>query len=294
MKSKKRWVQILIGIPLNYQDLLVGQLAALGFGGFLQENDVLSCYIEHHRWTHALGTSFRELLIRFHHEFPTLELGFYKRTVRDQNWNATWERSIGIVEATRRIIIKPSWKKLRARDKNKIVLQIDPKMSFGTGHHETTRLSLVLLEKYLYPGTAILDVGTGTGILAIAAAKLGASSALGVDIDEWSVINAKENIKRNRESKKVNVVLGGTEKIPKRKFDLIIANIDLPTITKNFSRLVKKIHPAGIIILSGLLTTDLTSVLNILQTHKMVPMEIISENEWVALAFSKTYADNDD
>lgn len=294
MKSKKRWVQILIGIPSNYQDLLVGQLAALGFGGFLQEDDVLSCYIEHHRWTRTLESSFHDLLTRFQHEFPTLELRFHRRAIRDQNWNATWERSIGIVEATRRIIIKPSWKKLRARDKNKIVLQIDPKMSFGTGHHETTRLSLVLLERYLHQGMAILDVGTGTGILAIAAAKLGASSALGIDIDEWSVINAKENIKRNRESKKVKMVWGGTEKIPKKKFDLIIANIDLPTITKNFSRLVKKIHPAGIIILSGLLTTDLTPVLDILQTHRIVPMEIINENEWVALALSKAYADNDD
>lgn len=294
MKSKKRWVQILIGIPSNYQDLLVGQLAALGFGGFLQEEGVLSSYIEQQHWTRTLENSFRNLLTRFHHEFPTLELRFHKRTVRDQNWNSTWERSIGIVEATHRIIIKPSWKKLRARDKDKIVIQIDPKMSFGTGHHETTRLSLVLLEKYVHPGMAVLDVGTGTGILAIAAAKLGASAALGIDIDEWSVINAKENIRRNRQLKKVKVVLGGIAKIPKRKFDLLIANIDLPTITETFSHLVKKVRPGGFIILSGLLTTDLTAALHILQSRSTTPMEIISENEWVALALIKPYAYNDD
>lgn len=290
MKSKKRWVQILISIPISHQDLLVGQLAALGFGGFLQEDDVLSSYIVQQHWTTKLESSFRDLLARFQKEFPQLKLSFQKRIVRDQNWNALWERGIGIVEATNRIIIKPSWKKLRSRDKNKIVIHIDPKMSFGTGHHETTRLSLVLLEKYLQADMAVLDVGSGTGILAIAAAKLGAASAFGVDIDEWAVLNAKENIKRNRESKKVNVVLGGIEKIPKRKFDLIIANIDLPTFRTMFSRLVKKAHPHGIIILSGLLTTDLTSALDILQSEGIAPMEIINENEWIALALTKAHA----
>ena len=286
MKSKKRWVQILINIPISHQDLLVGQLAALGFGGFLQEDDVLSSYILQQHWTAKLESSFRDLLARFQKEFPQLELSFRKRVIRDQNWNATWERGVGIVEATNRIIVKPSWKKLRARDRNKIVIHIDPKMSFGTGHHETTRLSLVLLEKYLQAGTAILDIGTGTGILAIAAAKLGAASAFGIDIDEWAVLNAKENIKRNRAEKKVKVALGGIEKIPKRKFDLIIANIDLPTIRTVFSRLVKKAHPHGIVILSGLLTTDLAPVLEILQSEGIAPMDIINENEWVALALT--------
>ncbi|MBI3579515.1 MAG: 50S ribosomal protein L11 methyltransferase [Ignavibacteriales bacterium] len=290
MKSKKYWVQILISIPIDHQDLLVGQLAVLGFGGFLQEDDILSCYLVQQHWTTKLESSFRDLLARFQKEFPQLKLSFQKRIVRDKNWNAIWERGIGIVEATNRIIIKPSWKKLRARDKNKIVIHIDPKMSFGTGHHETTRLSLALLEKYLQPDMAVLDVGTGTGILAIAAAKLGAASAFGVDIDDWAVLNAKENIKRNRESKRVKIVLGGIEKIPKRKFDLIIANIDLPTIRTVFPRFAKKAHPHGIIILSGLLTGDLAPVLDILQSEGIAPLEIVNENEWVALALTKAYA----
>lgn len=166
--------------------------------------------------------------------------------------DAAWERQAGIVEATDRIIIKPSWKKLRKGDRGRIVLHIDPKMSFGTCHHETTRLCLFLLQEYVKRSGHVLDFGCGTGALAIAAVKLGARSALAVDNDLWAIRNARENVRKNR----VRVASRELFRLPDREFDLIVANIDLPTITNTLPLLVKKLRLEGVLILSGLLTSD--------------------------------------
>jgi ribosomal protein L11 methyltransferase len=288
--KKREWTQVTITSPVKYQDLLVGQLAALGFKGFLQEDTSLSCYVLQTEWKKGMKERLAFLLDKFSKEFKGAHFSIATATIKERNWNEEWENSIGIVEATSNIIIKPSWKKLRKRDKGKIVLHIDPKMAFGTGHHETTRLSLVLLEEHLRSGMNVLDFGSGTGILAIAAVKLGAASALAIDNDPWAVENAQENITRNRVPRTVKAIEGDGSKLPKQPFDLIIANIDFPTITKHMPNLVRKLKPQGILILSGLLTTDLTDFLDNISHQGIVPLEMLNENEWVALALIKADA----
>ncbi|MCI0706637.1 MAG: 50S ribosomal protein L11 methyltransferase [Ignavibacteriae bacterium] len=286
--KKRTWKQVVLSIPESHHELLTGSLVALGFGGFVQEETRLTGFIPSRAWTHAVEVKFRNLLSRFRKEFPQLEGRYMLRTVREKNWNAAWERSAGIIEATGRIIIKPSWKKLRASDKKKIVLHIDPKMAFGTGHHETTRLSLTLLERCCYQGARVLDVGTGTGVLAIAAVKLGAHSAIGIDIDEWSIANAKENVYRNHAGRTVRVRKGDVSSLPDKKFDVVVANIDYPTIVKNLAKLVRPVKHGGTLILSGLLTQDLNPLLDALKHQSVVPVEVLSENEWAALALVKS------
>jgi ribosomal protein L11 methyltransferase len=290
--KKKQWVEVTISSPSKYQDLLVGQLAALGFQGFLQEDSFLSCYATQAVWKKGMKDRLQFFLNNFGKEFKGIHFTTTTKMISERNWNEDWEKSIGIVEATSKIIIKPSWKKLRKRDKGKIVLHIDPKMAFGTGHHETTRLSLVLLEEHLREGMNVLDFGSGTGILAIAAVKLGAVSALAVDNDPWAVENAQENISRNRVQRRVKAVEGDGRKLPKRPFDLIVANIDLPTITKHLGTLVKRLRPQGTLIISGLLTTDLTNFLNLISHQGIVPLEMLNENEWVSLALIKADANS--
>lgn len=288
--KRKEWVQVRLSVPSSHQDLLVGQLSLIGFEGFLQEDSTLECFLPKARWTKHFQNRFKGTLYRFQREFPAIETLFSHRVVRDQNWNARWERSAGIVEATGRIIIKPSWKKLRAKDRGKIILNIDPKMSFGTGHHETTRLCLSLLEQFIRPDSTVLDFGSGTGILSIAAVKLGARSALAIDIDEWALENAKENIRRNRVNSRIHVRRGGIERIPKRQFDLILANIDLPTLRTTLRKILTTLKAEGALIVSGLLTSDLSDFLDLLPRRGIVPVEVISENEWAAIALLKTRA----
>ncbi|MBM4162583.1 MAG: 50S ribosomal protein L11 methyltransferase [Ignavibacteria bacterium] len=288
--KKKVWTQVTFHVAPEFQDLLVGQLATLGFGGFLQEDRALACFIEKNRWTTRLERTLRVLLESLKNEFPALDIRFRTKSVPDRNWNARWERGVGIVEATDRIIIKPSWKKLSPRHRGKIVLHIDPKMSFGTGHHESTRLCLVLLQEYLRTGARVLDFGSGTGVQAIAAVKLGARSAVAIDNDSWAVDNARENVKKNRAARTVKVLAGDLKSLPDRRFDLIVANIDMPTIKATLAQLLEKLRPESIIILSGILTSDLTQFMDFLSQQGVVPLEIVDENEWVAIALTNVDA----
>ena len=283
----KVWKQITLAAPAHTHDLLVGTLAAIGFNGFLQEEETLAAFIERRRWNRKLAAALQRQIARAREHYPSIGAHVLQKDVQEKNWNAVWERSAGIVEATNRIIIKPSWKKLRKKDRGKIVLRIDPKMSFGTGHHETTRLSLSLLERHLSSGASVLDVGTGTGVLAIAARKLGARRVLALDIDPWAVDNATENIKKNGVASSVSVRRGEFDKLPKRKFDLVLANLDYPTVSRSLGTLTGTIAPRGTIILSGLLTSDLPSLLRLLKNSSVVPVEVIAENEWAALALRK-------
>lgn len=144
--------------------------------------------------------------------------------------------------------------KNRSADRSKDVL--------GTGHHESTRLCLLLAEPYVRRGMRALDVGSGTGVLAIAAVKLGARSAVAVDHDPWATANAKENVRKNRVEGIVRVLSGDMKRIPKTTFDIILCNIDLPTLVDSMPTLIRKLRRNGILILSGLLSSDLPRFLD--------------------------------
>ena len=286
MKSRK-WCQISVRIDESYQDLLVGQLALLGFSGFVQEEKSLSCFISAHTWTSTIRAKFQTTLERFKFEFPVVDLSFTVKSIREKNWNKTWEKQTGIVEATPLIIIKPSWKKLPKQYRNKIVLHVDPKMSFGTGHHETTRLSLSLLERFLQPKMKVLDFGCGTGVLGIACVKLGAKSVMAVDNDPWAIENTRENIKRNNVQRQMTVRLGSVSAIPRSKYDLIVANIDFRTISRFIKSIADRTRKEGTIILSGILTSDMPTLLPLFEKNLLVSVKIDHENEWTAVALRR-------
>jgi ribosomal protein L11 methyltransferase len=286
MKTRT-WFQAVIRIDEKYQDLLIGLLALIGFTGFIQEDKLLKCIVPKQKWNNAFKNKFKLTLTKFKVEFPSLDLSYSKFILHEENWNKKWENQTGIVEATPDIIIKPSWKKLPKRHSNKLVLHVDPKMSFGTGHHETTRLSLSLLELFLEPKMKVLDFGTGTGVLGIACIKLGAESVFAIDNDEWAIKNTKENLKRNDVHKRMKVKLGSVSIIPRRNFDLIVANIDFRTISSFISSLTTRTRKQGIIILSGILTNDLPVLLKLFAKNALVPIDLITENEWTAVALRR-------
>ncbi|MBE0557688.1 MAG: 50S ribosomal protein L11 methyltransferase [Proteobacteria bacterium] len=281
----RQWRRVELRLKEAYQDLIIGQLAALGFDGFSQDGMTLHAYIRSKSWSADLRAQLEHTLSSFGTSFPDLDTAFSIATIREENWNKRWEQSSGIVEATDRILIKPSWKKLRKKDQGKIVLHIDPKMSFGTGHHETTRLSLSLLEEYVRKGMTVLDFGCGTGILAIAAVKLGARQSDAVDVDDWAITNTKENVRRNRCTARINVRQGDVRALPRKRYDLIVSNTDVPTLNESFPMHLSALKPGGSLLVSGLMTSDLESFLAMAAGSSLVALEVLSENEWAALSF---------
>ncbi len=284
----RTWCQISIQLAESYQDLLIGQLTLLDFSGFVQEEKSFDCYIPAKRWTSAVRAKFQRTLKRFKLEFLNVDLSCTIKSIREKNWNKTWEKQTGIVEATPQIIIKPSWKKLPKQHRDKIILHVDPKMSFGTGHHETTRLSLLLLEQFFRPNIRVLDFGCGTGILGIASVKLGAKSVMAVDNDPWAIENTRENIKRNNVQRKMKVRLGSVSTVPHIKYDLIVANIDFRTISRFIKSIVDRSRKDGTIILSGILTSDMPALLLLFGKNRLVPVKLNTENEWTAVALRRT------
>jgi len=208
--------------------------------------------------------------------------------VKNRNWNEEWERGIVPIEVTDRIIVRPSWHAEKPEWAGKTVLVIDPKMAFGTGHHESTKLALRLLAKHLRQNDDVLDVGTGTGILAIAAIKLGASKVIAIDNDPWAFANATENVEQNGVKAQVTVALKAVEDFPPSVFDLLIVNISRNAILKNMNLLSAKVGQAGRMILSGLLEVDADEMTAELKKHGFKVAEKLKENEWVGIVGVKS------
>jgi len=268
-------------------DPMTGALAIEGFEGFWEDGDTLRAYMREELWDAGRLEGLRRTLFRITGTLSLPPPSLTLTSVAGQNWNRTWELSIGPVRVTERIVVAPTWHPRRAGP-GEIVLTIDPKMSFGTGYHETTRLMLALLERHLTPGARVLDAGTGTGILAIAALKLGASSALGFDIDEWSSVNADENARLNGVSGAFTVRQGDLRAVPETGFDLIGANIQKNVIEEMLPGLVSRLAPHGLLLLSGLLVSDREEMIGSLKDAGLLPADERREAEWIALAARRT------
>jgi ribosomal protein L11 methyltransferase len=202
-----------------------------------------------------------------------------------KNWNEDWEKKLNIIKVTDRIVIKPSSRNYEAR-KGEIILIIDPKMSFGTGEHQTTKIVLQLLEKYIYVKDKVLDVGSGTALLGIAASKFGASRVVAVDNDEWCYINGKENAERNNVDN-IEIVLGTIDEVVESEFDLILANINRNVLLEIRESLYNKLKQGGKLILSGILDTDLDEIKRQLTSLGLTALKIHQIDEWIGIVLIK-------
>jgi ribosomal protein L11 methyltransferase len=212
----------------------------------------------------------------------TIEENIYE----NKNWNEEWEQSINVIHVNDKIVIKPTFREYNAQP-GQIVLTIDPKMSFGTGEHQTTKLVLMLLEKYVVSGARCLDVGSGSGILAIAVIKMGARHAVAIDIDEWCYDNATENSKLNNVSGSMEVLQGEISDIKEKDFDLLLANIQKNILIDIAPEIYKRLKPGGIVILSGLLDYDEAVIKTEFTELGLTFLELKSLDTWIALVFQK-------
>lgn len=269
---------------------IVGILSQSGFLGFWEDEGTLKCYIPENLWSNGLLLEIQNRIndLARARELPPPPIA--TSTLQDQNWNKAWEATVKPIKVTDRIVITPTWEHYTPSGTD-IVILIDPKMSFGTGYHETTRLTLKLIEHHLPKGGALLDFGTGTGVLAIAAAKLGARVAVGVDNDEWSYNNALENIGLNKVDRQVSIILGELAMVTQGPFDVIAANIQKNVILSNLSRLTEQLLPDGVLILSGLLLDDRDGIRASLAAAGFAVVEELTEHEWLAFAAKQSESD---
>ncbi len=280
------FVDMVLSAPTDeeFKETLSFHLHGLGFSGFLEDDRGMHCYISKQSWSDILHRNVLELL----HEHASRRIVISAiEEIEDKNWNQQWEESIQPIDITPTIVITPSWHPLPG-DVKKTVLLIDPKMSFGTGYHETTRLMIRLIEKYIAPGSIVLDVGTGTGVLAIAAVKLGAAHAVGVDTDEWCSMNGKENVELNKLVDLVEIRLGSLEVVPEAGFDAIFANITRGTIIDLLPSMTEKLGQQGIFIFSGFMADDREIIAKALERSMCGILTILQENEWLGVAARKS------
>lgn len=227
------------------------------------------------------------------------------KEIADQNWMEAWKQHYKPILIGERLVIVPAW--MDSPDPNRIAIRIDPGMAFGTGTHPTTQLCLELMEKYFDDRRptmdnqslsivnrpwSVIDVGCGSGILSIAAIKLGASSALGVDIDPGSIDNARENANTNSIGDELILGIGSVQEILDNKFSfrkapLVVANILAPVIIRLLDAgLTELIEPDGTILLSGILQEQAQTVIEAAQARGLRMNERKQMGDWVALAMS--------
>jgi ribosomal protein L11 methyltransferase len=276
-------IEVVIEADEELRDRIVALLGQIGFEGFWEDGPVLRSYISESRWTPGMPDEVQNIVTLLTRSSRSTRPAITTRHIQEQNWNADWEKTIRPIHVSERTVITPSWHPYEAAP-GELVLTIDPKMSFGTGYHESTRLILRLLEQNIRTGDSVLDMGTGTGVLAIAAIKLGAADATGVDVDEWSYDNACENIRLNHVEDRITIRKGDITATPDGPFTLILANIQRTVLLEMLPVLVRRLRAGGRLLLAGLLRDDREIMVEQLGHEGMTLLDEVSENEWIALA----------
>ncbi len=204
------------------------------------------------------------------------------RELTEDDWANAWKKHYHVLQIGQRIVIKPSWQEHQPRP-DEVVIELDPGMAFGTGLHPTTRMCLQALEEHLKPGAKVLDMGTGSGILAITAAKLGAVSVLALDNDPQAVKAARANVQSNGVQDIVTVEPGSLDKAAE-EFELVLVNILARVIVEFAGQgLVDRVRPTGLMIAAGIIEEQEAEVVAALREHGLEIVERRQEKDWVTL-----------
>ncbi|MGA1842264.1 MAG: 50S ribosomal protein L11 methyltransferase [bacterium] len=226
---------------------------------------------------------FKKKLEHLNNEGKIRSFVSYKE-IDEEDWAESWKAYFHPEKITGQIVVKPTWRKYEA-DPGETVIEIDPGMAFGTGTHPTTRLCIILIEKYLKPGQSLLDIGTGTGILLIAAAKMGAEKGLGIDHDEIAVDIGRENLRLNGlDSEKFKIKAGNLTENAEDIYDVVVANILSDVIIRLLSSVNKVLKSNGLFICSGISEVNKNKVLERMKEQGFEIEEVCVKDEWAAIA----------
>jgi len=282
MQVKKHFIRYKIKANPFNPEILSSILWELDIEGINEEDDLLYVFTSQESRTNHKSIS--NQLKKLKKEDLIQNFNVEEEIIQYKNWNEEWEKKLKVVKISDKIVIRPSFREYKKQE-NEIVITIDPKMSFGTGEHATTKLVILMLEKYLKTGDRILDVGSGTGILSIAAANLGASYALAIDKDEWCFENGKENCLLNKVENKIEIRNCEASEVEEKDFSLIISNIQKNVLKEIAPEFKKRIRQNGILILSGILVGDKKEMNNFYSTLGFNLIDSEQLEEWITLVF---------
>ena len=280
MKSYREF--IITTEPFN-AEILSSILWELNIDGINEEVNCLKVFAQHE----SVTTDAIESELNLLKENKLLrEFSVQENFIVEKNWNEEWEKSREVVHVTEKIVIKPTFKDYEPKS-GEIVLTLDPKMSFGTGDHQTTKICLKFIEKYIKPGMKVLDAGSGTAILGIAAAKLDAGKVIAFDIDDWCYENGIENTQLNNVVDKVEIKKCELKDIEENNFDLIIANIQKNILLELAKGFKSRINSGGILILSGLLEMDKDAIVSKYSEVGFIEIDYLKMDDWIGIVFNK-------
>jgi len=256
-------------------EILISMLAEIEFESFVLNDDGVEAYI-------AADCESEKEVIQL---IESLEgkIDYRRKEIKDQNWNAQWEKSYEPVCVRNKIRVRAPFHEPDLDFENDILIQ--PKMSFGTGHHETTWLMLDALSKLPLAKKSVLDAGSGTGVLAIAASKLGADQIMAYDIEEWAFKNTVENVALNHA--RIDIHQGDVSVVGESHFGVILANINKNVLLQDMSTFAQSLMPGAHLILSGFFRTDVEEILDAAIERGLTKHEVKFRNDWAMLHLLK-------
>jgi ribosomal protein L11 methyltransferase len=266
-------------VTVDWQDVLIALMSERGYEGFEQEEALLRAFIPEENFDQEV----LEELLTAHGLNYTLE------RIEEKNWNAEWEKNFQPVVVDAFCAVRAHFHEPISGVEHELV--ITPKMSFGTGHHATTYMMLQSMQGMDLRGKRVLDFGTGTGVLAILAERLGAGDVVAIDNDDWSIANAEENVAANG-CERVVVLKMDRVAYLEGKFDLILANINKHVIVDQLGDLAQQLAPGGVIMLSGLLQDDSEDIENEATKNNLSVSNWMTKGSWICLKTGKKATGN--
>jgi ribosomal protein L11 methyltransferase len=261
----------------SLNEILIAWLGENDFDMFEERPDGINAYIISKNFSEK---NLSEIILNIPDSAKNIR--YETALIKDQNWNTRWESNFEPVSVLDQVYIRAPFHPQNNQHRFEIV--IEPKMSFGTGHHSTTVSMIKLMLGIEMTGKSILDMGCGTGILAILSAKLGANQIKAIDIEEWAFENCKENCQRN-DAEFINVQRGDAGLLQGMKFDIILANINRNILLNDIPKYVKSLIKNGHLLLSGILISDKEILNNCAEANGLIYEREVIDNNWIALQY---------
>ena len=256
-------------------DILIAELGYAGFESFVETETGVTAYIQKTDWNdHILD----EVQVLKSDEF---EITYTIENIEQTNWNAEWEKNFNPIVVDDTCTVRAPF---HDKPETRYDIVIEPKMSFGTGHHETTHMMIRHILEHDFTGKTVLDMGCGTGVLAILAEMRGADAIDAIDIDNWCYLNSLENAERNG-CKRISVYEGDATLLEGKHYDVIIANINRNILLNDLKTYVSCLNDNGILFLSGFYNSDIPVIEAACNSHMLKLDEKLERNNWVALKF---------